>query len=74
MKKLIINIASFMTFLPLVIAAFAALIYTLITAVFLNIVGLLVYINPTLKAQACLWPFGHIKAAAAWLQAQWSHV
>lgn len=71
MKKFILNILSLTTFLPLILAAVAALIYTIITTMFLNVVGLIVYINPTLKAQACLWPYGYIQAAAAWLQAQW---
>lgn len=73
MKKFILNLTAVITFLPLIIAAVAALVYTFITAVFLNIVSVLVYIDPICRADACLWPFKHIKAAASWLQAQWSH-
>ncbi|MBO4736505.1 MAG: hypothetical protein J5614_08955 [Paludibacteraceae bacterium] len=74
MKKLMLNILSFATFLPLIIAALAALFYTVITTLFLSIVGLFVYLDPTVKAQACLLPFPLLRDASAWLQAQWSRV
>lgn len=79
MKKIIsclMNVLSFITFIPLIVAAIIGLIYTALTWVMFVFIGFIgVRLDANIAHEVSTWPFEKaIMPAARWLQGCWMHI
>lgn len=74
MKKIIRNVTALLTFLPLIVLSVVAVLYTIVMLLTLNMIEMIIRLDPVIKAQVCLWPFRHIHTASTWLISQWDRV